>query len=517
VRRRAPVIASLLLPLALLLGCRTVPPPPDGEASASSAESARLDAEIEVVERLLALAIGGQTIGTVEIRLEKAPDGTWTTREHVSFAVIREGGGEDAAFSSTTESVTIYDPQREFVSEVEIEREAGITITRTITREGDELVSHYAGPGRTEVKRFALPSDYRSSLAVDFELIDEWRRTGEPATRRFSRFSASRERFEPIEVTLTGETEFVHGDRSIPAYVFRARDEDGTVVDTLIDHDLAPLQVSVAGTFMARLVDEAPTLGGVDGGRINAELPVTGTTTPQWWELAEQEVVVTVEGDDPEAASLWDTSHYHQVAREGSSYRMTLLHTRPDSEFVAPSLPLSITDPEVRPYLEPTAMAQSDNAKIIAEARRIVGDERDSWAAANKIVTAVYTGLAKQAGVRGSATATEVLHNRAGDCTEHAVLVVALMRAAGIPARAVDGIVLASNPDGSGVAGYHAWAEIWLGRWIGVDATVDETGTSARYLEFGLDEPGSRGSGGKMMRSIGKTTIELGPHRVHQD
>ena len=83
--------------------------------------------------------------------------------------------------------------------------------------------------------------------------------------------------------------------------------------------------------------------------------------------------------------------------------------------------------------------------------------------------------------------------------------------------RAVDGIVIVAEPDGSGVAGYHAWAEIWLGRWIGVDATVNETGTSARYLAFGIDEPGLVGSGGKMMRSIGKTKIQLGPHLSYEE
>ena len=110
-----------------------------------------------------------------------------------------------------------------------------------------------------------------------------------------------------------------------------------------------------------------------------------------------------------------------------------------------------------------------------------------------------------------------MLQNGAGDCTEHAVLVVALMRAAGIPARVVDGIVFASDRGGQGMAGYHAWAEIWLGQWIGVDATVDETGTSARYLNFGVDEPGMPGSNGKMLRSIGKTTIELGPHLTYEE
>ncbi len=43
--------------------------------------------------------------------------------------------------------------------------------------------------------------------------------------------------------------------------------------------------------------------------------------------------------------------------------------------------------------------------------------------------------------------------------------------------------------DGKGIFGMHAWSEVWLGRWVPVDATVDEVGTSARYLFLCHDEP----------------------------
>jgi hypothetical protein len=515
---RAHLLAALLAPLALAtaIACHSVPPTHDRETQQVDAQSST-DASV-IIERLLAVSVTGQTLGTVHSELEKAADGTWTMRELVTFSLIREGGGADAAFSSTTQSVTVYDANHQFVSEVEIEHEADVTITRTITLEGDEIVSSYSGPGRAEqIKRFTLPDDYRSSLAVDFELVEQWRQTGQPATRSFSSFDNDRERFEQTEVTLTGEIEFRHGDALIPAYVFRATQEDGTVIDSIVDHDFTPLKVDAAGSFVATLVDEAPVLGQAGAGRINSELPVTGRTTARWWELAEQKITTTVEGDDPKAPSLWEDNHYHRVVREGERYQMTLLSTLPDAHFVAPALPLSLEDPELRRYLDPTSMAQSDDPKIVAAAAQIIGKETNSLIVASLIVTSVFDSIDKQAGARGSATASEVLRNGAGDCTEHAVLVVALMRAAGIPARAVDGIVFAADQGGSGMAGYHAWAEIWLGQWIGVDATVNETGTSARYLAFGIDEPGSIGSSGKMMRSIGKTKIELGPHLTYEE
>lgn len=511
--------ASLLFaPLALVLSlaCQSVPPAHEADHATSQAQTSSEEAAI--VERMLALSVSGQTLGVVTTRLEKHPDGSWTVSELVNVSMIREGGGPDAQFASTTESVTKYDSNRELVSDVTIEREAGVTITRTLRIEGREMVSTYSGPGRPEqTKRFPLPDDYRSSLAVDFELVQAWQQTKQPASQRFSNFDADRERFESVDVTLTGETEYQHGAVRIPAYMFETTEEDGTVIRSVVDHDIMALSVDASGAFLATLVDEPPTLGGDGGGRINSEVAVGGRTTNRWWELAEQQVTVQVEGDSPDGQPLWEDNHYHQVERDGTTYAMTLRSTRPAAGFVAPRLPMQITDKDVERYLQPTQMAQSDDPSIVAEAKRIVGGETNAMLAAQKIVNAVFETIDKQAGVRGSATALEVLQNGAGDCTEHAVLVVALMRAAGIPARTIDGIVLAADGGGKGVAGYHAWAEIWLGQWVGVDATVDETGTSARYLQFGIDEPGSIGSGGKMMRSIGKTKIELGPHLTYEE
>jgi hypothetical protein len=505
---------SLLIPLLLAGACRSVPSPEEVPSRTDALVSEQEGAD--VVERMLAVSVAGQTIGVVETRLEKAPDGTWTTHERVTFSLTRQGGGADATFETRTESVSVFDPQHEFVREVEVETEAGVTITRTIIREGDKIISRYEGPDRSFTREFELPPDYRSSLAVYFELRERYE--GQPLSATYSSFSAERERFEKVEVSFLGPAEYEHGGQRLAGYHMRERSEDGTVVDTIVDENFLPLTLDASGTFTAKLVDEAPMLGGGGGGKINSELPIRGKTTPDWQELAEQQVSVEVSGDDdPQSPALWDDSHYHQVEREGERYTMTLLSTRPPKGFVAPSLPMTIDDPDVRRYLEPTPMAQSDNPAIQAVAHEIVDGETNSMVVAERIIGAVYFGIDKEAGVRGNATATEVLRNGAGDCTEHAVLVVALMRAAGIPARVVDGIVIAAEGDGSGVGGYHAWAEIWLGRWIGVDATVGETGTSARYLNFGVDEPGQIGSGGKMMRSIGKTEIELGPHKTYEE
>lgn len=73
---------------------------------------------------------------------------------------------------------------------------------------------------------------------------------------------------------------------------------------------------------------------------------------------------------------------------------------------------------------------------------------------------------------RGWDSASVVARNRTGDCTEYAVLLTALARAAGRPARVVTGVVIvAANgaPTGAG----HAWSEVEEdGTWKVADAAL---------------------------------------------
>jgi transglutaminase/protease-like cytokinesis protein 3 len=80
------------------------------------------------------------------------------------------------------------------------------------------------------------------------------------------------------------------------------------------------------------------------------------------------------------------------------------------------------------------------------------------------------------------ASAAEVARTRHGDCTEHALLLAALARACGIPARVAVGLVYV---EGSGVFGYHMWTEVFVSNtWIPVDATLGRGGIGAAHLKL---------------------------------
>ena len=122
---------------------------------------------------------------------------------------------------------------------------------------------------------------------------------------------------------------------------------------------------------------------------------------------------------------------------------------------------------ELRPYLEPGTYVQSDDAKIKELARNAVGEETDSWKAAVLLEKWVFLNVKEKNLHTAFATASEVAERLEGDCTEHAVLLAAMARAAGIPSRVVAGLVYVR-----GSFFGHLWTEVHCGEWIPLDATT---------------------------------------------
>lgn len=89
----------------------------------------------------------------------------------------------------------------------------------------------------------------------------------------------------------------------------------------------------------------------------------------------------------------------------------------------------------------------------------------------------------------GFASAGEVARGREGDCSEHGVLLAALLRASGIPARVCSGLIYADQFAGQrAIFGYHMWAQALIAidgqdRWVDLDATLpDASPTDATHI-----------------------------------
>ena len=140
---------------------------------------------------------------------------------------------------------------------------------------------------------------------------------------------------------------------------------------------------------------------------------------------------------------------------------------------------------EYRDLLRPGPWMETQDPLIVSMSEEAVGGEKDAARAARRIESYVSERITTKDLSLGFATALETARQKAGDCSEHAVLVTALARAAGMPARVVVGLVYLAYPrgDGEGRFFYHMWSEAYVGEWLPLDAAFGSH--DATHIELG--------------------------------
>ncbi len=156
-----------------------------------------------------------------------------------------------------------------------------------------------------------------------------------------------------------------------------------------------------------------------------------------------------------------------------------------------------LADPAMRAWVEGIAAKHRGSAAELAENLRL----------------AVRAYIVHKDLSMGDATALEAFRERRGDCTEHANLLCAALRIAGIPARVECGLVFA---DSFGGWVGHAWNSAYVdGRWIHLDSAYPGVERSC-YLKLGSTSGGpwqSTGAAmlGNLAKVMGKTIETLAP------
>ncbi|MCA9031551.1 MAG: transglutaminase domain-containing protein, partial [Planctomycetaceae bacterium] len=169
--------------------------------------------------------------------------------------------------------------------------------------------------------------------------------------------------------------------------------------------------------------------------------------------------------------------------------------SEPGAEFISPSRFIECDDPLIV-ELAAKAIEGVDEAdqKVFALERFVRGHVNN-----RNLQTAM-------------ATALEVAKTRAGDCTEHAVLLAALLRAEKIPSRVAMGVV---HVPSQGAFIGHMWTEAWVnGQWMPLDGTRARRGTTCEYIK--LSDSALAGDGAvpgaeflPLAYLFGRTKIEL--------
>jgi hypothetical protein len=168
----------------------------------------------------------------------------------------------------------------------------------------------------------------------------------------------------------------------------------------------------------------------------------------------------------------------------------------------AASYRLPSHDTALARWLVPEPLIQSRDPRIAAQARQIIGAEREPAAAAALLAHWVHRTVRRApADEEGVPSAVRVLEQRRGDCNESATLFVALARSAGLPARTISGLLYVN-----GRFYYHAWAQVYLGEWVPVDPTFDQLPADAARVPVAIDGLARQI---ELVPMIGRLTLEV--------
>jgi hypothetical protein len=160
-------------------------------------------------------------------------------------------------------------------------------------------------------------------------------------------------------------------------------------------------------------------------------------------------------------------------------------------------------DSAIKKWLLPGMAIQSNHPKIIQLAQKLRDKEIDPCAIVTRFNHYVFSHLQKR-NTAAFSNALETLNAGYGDCGEHAALLTALLRAAGVPARVALGLLyVESNKQYL----YHAQVMAYAGQWIFADPTWDIFPASSRFVPLIIDD--STGAGAMLLsRLLGKFKID---------
>lgn len=247
-------------------------------------------------------------------------------------------------------------------------------------------------------------------------------------------------------------------------------DQDGTAVKGLLP--MAGMTVTTFRVTQKEAMDE-PVGANVDLGYRTLVKPSDPLRNPHQRNSA----TYRLEMEDAIAADTIPAAGYQKIiGRDKNVVRIEVRReTPPPGSAAGPEEPTS-------EFLISNAFIQSDNPKIMATARDVVGTATDPWQKVQRLEKWVDGNMQRRDFNIGFATAGEVIDTRHGDCTEHSVLLAALCRAVGVPARVAMGLVYVES---IGAFGYHMWTEVKVGgQWYAVDGTLGLGSIGAGHIKI---------------------------------
>ena len=336
--------------------------------------------------------------------------------------------------------------------------------------QGDEMALHLASAGQAEPQRLTLKAPLYMPMTARSRLADAGLAEGRKVT--IDVFDPSAMSGHPMELVVEGREPLSLDGQTRDAWLVRESFR-GMTSRVWLDDD-------------GRTLNEEGPMGLVAGARRRTTALSGGWESDAAFDLTNA-IAIPVQQPVPEPRSLAAAHRSHRRPRrsdaptddERQSYRDGVLRIVREKVGETGSYSLPYHAERWRDELARDAVPADRRSDRSADVRRSARPRDRSAPRRRALRRWVYDSLDKVP-TASIPNAVQVLEMRAGDCNEHAVLLAALARAVGLPARVVAGVVYL---DGAFL--YHAWNEVWLGDgWVSVDAALDQLPVDATHIKL---------------------------------
>ncbi len=367
--------------------------------------------------------------------------------------------------------------------------EDGRVVTIAGKRDGDELAYEVTTDGRAHTSRVPLDSDLLAH-AVGWACVARMKEGDEINSRSFDELT-SKSRWQRF--TLQGNEKRTLRGKQQQLFKIRIRDEAGMDLDTLVNQEGVILEGAMGPSIRIVLEDQQTAL------RKDLDLLDLYSTSfvaaTGKIDLAQVTAVKHFKARLNGESSLDMAANNRQKVVERGEKSVTL-------EVDACSAPVANESPDLKSFLVCNADIPCAEEDLVKLATQTVGAAKEPLAKALALTRWVHKSFQYSLG-SGGGTGAQILAAKKGDCTEYSKGLITLLRAVGIPARQLSGIVLASDTPPS--FAYHAWVEVWIdGRgWVAVDPTWGSFPVDATHIVFDVD------GGLQMAAHLGGLTLDI--------
>ncbi|MFO0749889.1 MAG: transglutaminase-like domain-containing protein [Myxococcota bacterium] len=291
-------------------------------------------------------------------------------------------------------------------------------------------------------------------------------------TTKAASWDWEREADETLTVTPEREeTRKTAGVAEKVAIITVRYETSGVTATTIVGGSGEVLEMSLGAAVTMKLEEKDVAVSGVSG------LDVLGSGIKSPSALGNPEVVERAVFELQTVGGLTLPSSAAQKVESAGPDRLKVTRVRGPGDAALPA--------DIERALKADATMDAEHPAVKAQALALAQDGMSVDAKVKAIAGFVFRTLDKKLATH-LPTASRVLEAKVGDCTEHTWLTVALLRAAGIPARPVYGVAYAG--DGESSFAYHAWVEVAEdGHWIWIDPTWGEDVADATHLALGAD------------------------------